>query len=94
MPEARKTFAELKKKVKIREELLELAKEQARMKKLVLSVFEEGPKAVPEVAVAANLPTYEAMNWVMALRKYGLLEETDEVTDEGYYKYKLVEKKS
>ena len=94
MPEAKKTFAELKKKVKIREELTELAREQARIKKLVLDAFEEGPKTVPEIASITNLPTYEAMNWVMALRKYGLLEETEEVTDEGYYKYKLVEKKS
>jgi len=34
------------------------------------------------------------MYWIMALRKYGFIEETDEVTDDGYYKYKLVERKS
>lgn len=63
-----------------------------KTKKLVLSVLGEGPKTVPEVAAAAKLPTCEAMSWIMTLRKYRILEETGEVTNEGYYKYKLVRK--
>lgn len=94
MPASNKTFMELKKKVKVSEELTELVKTQAKMKKMVLDALKDEPKTVPEVAKALNSATYEAMYWVMALRKYGLIEETDEVTDDGYYKYKLVETKS
>jgi predicted transcriptional regulator len=94
LPASNKTFMELKKKVKVKEELTELVKQQAKMKKMVLNAFEDEPKTVPEVAKALNSATYEAMYWVMALRKYGFIEETDEVTDDGYYKYRLVEKKS
>ncbi len=94
MPASNKTFMELKKKVKVKEELTELVKQQAKMKKMVLNAFKDEPKTVPEVAKALNSATYEAMYWVMALRKYGFIEETDEVTDDGYYKYRLVEKKS
>lgn len=94
MPEPSKTFMELKKKVTVRPELTELVKKQTKMKKTVLDAFRAEAKTVPEVAEALNLPTHEAMHWVMALRKYGLLEETREVSDDGYYKYKLTQKKS
>jgi len=94
LPESSKTFMELKKKVTVRPELTDLVKQQTRMKRVVLDAFRTEPKTVPEVANALNLPTHEAMHWVMALRKYGLLEETREVTDDGFYKYKLVQKKS
>ena len=94
MPASSKTFMEIKKKVKVRKELTELVKNQAKMKKMVLNAFKDEPKTVPEVAKALNSATHEAMYWVMALRKYGFIEETDEVTDDGYYKYKLVDRKS
>jgi len=94
LPESSKTFMELRKKVSVRPELTELVKQQTKMKRMVLDVFRGEAKTVPEVANALNWPTHEAMHWVMALRKYGLLEETREVTDEGFYKYKLVQKKS
>ncbi len=78
----------------MRKELTELVKQQAKMKKMVLDAFKDEPKTVPEVAEALNSATHEAMYWVMALRKYGFIEETEEITDDGYYKYQLVEGKS
>jgi len=60
----------------------------------ILDAFRAEAHTVPEVAQALNLASHEAMHWVMALRKYGLLEDTQEVSDEGYYKYKLAQKKS
>jgi hypothetical protein len=32
------------------------------------------------------------MFWVMGLRKYGWVGEIKEVTDEGYYRYQVVER--
>jgi len=78
----------------VREELTELVKQQTKMKKMVLDAFRDEPKTVPEVAKALNSATSEAMYWVMALKKYGFIEETEEITDDGYYKYQLVEGES
>jgi uridine kinase len=94
LPESSKTFMELKKKTTVRPELTELVKQETKMKRMVLDAFRVEAHTVPEVAQALNLASHEAMHWVMALRKYGLLEDTQEVSDEGYYKYKLAQKKS
>lgn len=88
---AKKTFMELKKKMRVKKELIEMVQEQTKLKKAILNVFKEGPKTIPEVAEKLNLPSHEVMYWVMALHKYGFLKETGEVTEDGYYKYALVE---
>ena len=88
---AKNTFMELKKKIQIRKELIEIVQKQTKLKKAILDVFKDGPKTIPEVAEKLNLPPHEAMDWIMALYKYGFLKETSEVTEDGYYKYKLVE---
>jgi len=69
----------------------EVMREEMVMKGRIIDVMRDSPKTVPEVAQALESPTNEMMYWMMALRKYGLIAETEELTEEGYYKYKLVE---
>lgn len=70
-------------------DLLETIRLEMVMRGKILEIMKEGPKTVPEVAEILGEPVYEVMYWMMAMRKYGIIEETEEITDEGYYKYKL-----
>ncbi|HDJ22492.1 MAG: hypothetical protein B5M54_02840 [Candidatus Aminicenantes bacterium 4484_214] len=72
-------------------ELNEIIKKEIFFREKIVAALREKNLTVPEVAAQLGQPTYQVMYWMMALRKYGVIEETEEVTDEGYYKYKLVE---
>jgi len=85
-----KTFLQMKQKREVPKELIESSREFARMKKGITNALKSGPKTVPEVAEILSKPTSEVMYWMMSMRKYELVVETNEVTDEGYYKYKSV----
>jgi hypothetical protein len=47
---------------------------------------------VPEIAAAVERPSHEVMFWVRGLRKYGWLAEIKEASDEGYFRYQVVER--
>jgi predicted transcriptional regulator len=70
----------------------EVVRDEQVMRRRILGALEEGPLTVPEIAAAVERPTHEVMLWVMGLRKYGWLAEIKEVTDEGYYRYQVVER--
>ncbi len=70
-------------------DLLETIRYEMVMRDKIGEILKEGPKTVPEVAEILGEPVYEVMYWMMAMRKYGMIEETEEITEEGYYKYKL-----
>ncbi|SHJ48065.1 MarR family transcriptional regulator [Desulfofundulus thermosubterraneus] len=67
----------------------EVVREEMLMRDKILDVLKDGPKTVPEIAQAVGYPCHEVMFWVMGMRKYGHLCE-DELTDEGYYRYRAV----
>ena len=66
----------------------EVVREEMAMRHRLLALLEEGPKTVPEIAAAMEVPSHEAMHWVMAARKYGYLGESIP-TEDGYYRYTL-----
>ena len=70
----------------------EIIRDEQFMRARILKVLEAGPKTVPEIAAAIGKPTHEVVFWVMGLRKYGWLAEIKEVTDEGYFRYQVVER--
>jgi predicted transcriptional regulator len=69
-------------------ETREIIRDEMMMRDRLLAVLEEGPKTVPEIAAALGAPSHEVMQWVMAARKYGHLEESSP-TDDGYSLYGL-----
>ncbi len=69
----------------------EVIREEMAMRGKITEILRDGPKTVPEVAQALGRPTEEVMFWMMAMRKYALIEETEEITEDGYYKYRLKE---
>jgi predicted Rossmann fold nucleotide-binding protein DprA/Smf involved in DNA uptake len=70
----------------------EIVRDEQVMRRRILAALADGPLTVPEIAAAVERPSHEVMFWVMGLRKYGWLAEIKEVTDEGYYRYQVVER--
>ena len=70
----------------------EIVRDEQVMRRRILAALEDGPLTVPEIATAVQRPSHEVMFWVMGLRKYGWLAEIKEVTDEGYFRYQVVER--
>ncbi len=73
-------------------DIREIIREEPFMKDKILNLLSKGPMTIPEVAEKLKYPTEEVMFWIMGLRKYGYIEETHDITDEGYYRYALTEK--
>jgi hypothetical protein len=70
----------------------EIVRDEQVMRRRILAALADGPLTVPEIAASVERPSHEVMFWVMGLRKYGWLAEIKEVTDEGYYRYQVVER--
>ena len=73
-------------------DIREVVRDEQVMRRRILAALADGPLTVPELADALGRPSHEVMFWVMGLRKYGGLAEIKEVTDEGYYRYQVVER--
>ncbi|MBE3585443.1 MULTISPECIES: MarR family transcriptional regulator [Desulfofundulus] len=70
-------------------DIREVIREEMLMRDKILDLLKDGPKTIPEIARALDRPGHEVMFWVMGMRKYGQVCE-DELTDEGYYRYRAV----
>lgn len=60
------------------------------MRKRILECLGDGPKTVPEIAVAVGVTTHEAMWWVMGFVRYGFLSPSERANENGYYTYEAV----
>ncbi len=70
----------------------EIMRDEMAIQDRLLSTLQEGPKTVPEIARDLDSPTHEVMLWVMAARRYGLVRESSQPTEDDYFQYALVEK--
>jgi predicted transcriptional regulator len=66
-----------------------LLKEQNAFRKKLRQAMQGGPKTIPEIATAAQLPTNEVLWHVMAMKHYDLVREVGR--DGSYYQYQLAE---
>jgi hypothetical protein len=71
-------------------EKTEIAKDEMAWRNRIRAVLREGPRTVPAVARELGRPSYEVMYWMMSLRKYGQIAESEEADDEGYYEYRWI----
>ena len=67
----------------------EVMRDEMLMKEKIASLLREGPRTIPEIADALRCPDREVTLWVMALRRYGALEEIPKPKADDYYRYKL-----
>ena len=77
-------------KDRIERDTAEVMRDEAVMKEKILSLLTEDARTIPEVAAALKCSTYHVMFWIMAMWRYGSLEEGGKPNDEGYYKYQPV----
>jgi hypothetical protein len=70
--------------------LVETVKDEMVMRERILSELTERHQTVPELSLALEKPEREIMLWVMAMWRYGLLEEQGKPNGDGYYKYQPV----
>ncbi len=73
----------------VSKELAALRREQSKIRKKLTQSLKEGPKTVPELAKAIDIPSHETFWYLMGLKKYGQVVEKEE--RDGYYEYALKE---
>jgi predicted transcriptional regulator len=66
-------------------------KEQQKIRKILRGAMKEGPKTVPEISEAVDLPSDVVLWHVVAMKKYDLVTEVGQ--DGDYYQYALVKGK-
>ena len=71
-------------------DIREIVREEPLMHRPILEALAAGPLTVLEVAVATGHPTDEALIWIMGMRRYGLVVELPEPSDDGYFSYAAV----
>ena len=74
-----------------RRDMREIMRDEMIMKDRILAILKEENKTVPEVAEAIGAPEYETVYWMMAMRRYGMIEETGRPDVDGYFKYEFRE---
>ena len=67
----------------------DVMREEMVMRPRIAAVLRDGPRTIPEIAAALALPPRDVTLWVMALRRYGALEECPKPKAEDYYRYRL-----
>ena len=72
-------------------DLCEVLRDEMVMRPRIAALLREGPKTIPEIAVALDCPGYEVALWVMSMRRYGSLEELPKAKADDYFRYGLVE---
>jgi hypothetical protein len=77
----------------IKGERRQTARQEYTMWARLLDVLRSGPKTIPEIAAALSIAPHEATWWLMGYVRYGFVAATEEVSDEGYYQYRIVEGK-
>ena len=64
------------------------------MRDRILHALADGPLTVPQIAAAIGHPEREVMYWVMGMRKYGYVVPLPDATDDVYFQYRAVERRS
>ncbi len=67
---------------------VEKFRDEMGLHKKILSLLEErGPLSINEISQAIQWPNDEIMMYVMAMRKFGLIEEAPKERRDRYFKY-------
>lgn len=72
-------------------DLSEILRDEMLMRDKIAACLADGPKTIPEIAKILSRPQHEVTYWVMAMWRYGRLEEVGKANDEGYYEYSMKE---
>jgi hypothetical protein len=70
-------------------DLAEVIRDEMVMKDRIVFLLREEPRTIPEIAEALSCPVREVVFWVMAMRRYGSLEELPKPKADDYFRYRL-----
>ncbi len=68
----------------------EVIREEPLMHTPIIKALASGPATITEIAERIGHPSHEVVYWVMGMRRYGLLVESIEADDDGYFSYSVV----
>jgi hypothetical protein len=71
--------------------LAEVLRDEMYQQGRVFAVLEAGPRTIPEIAGELHSPSHEVTKWLMAMRRYGRVEELPKSRADDYYQYRLAE---
>ncbi len=71
---------------------LEVLREQLVQRDRILTLLREEPRTIPELAEALAAPSHEVVLWLMAMWRYGDVEETGKAGRDGYFHYRPKER--
>ncbi len=66
----------------------EVLRDEMVMRRQIMDILREAPRTIPAVAEALGRPLREVTLWMMAMWRYGLIEEMGRPDGEGYYSYR------
>jgi hypothetical protein len=72
----------------------EIIREEPLMRDRILEALTVGPLTVPEIATVIGYPEHEVMYWVMGMRKYGQVTPLADATDESFFQYQAVARRT
>ena len=67
----------------------EVMRDEMFMRDRIVAILREGPRTIPELAGELSYPSAEVLEWVMGMRRYGLVIEMPKARADDYYHYKL-----
>jgi hypothetical protein len=74
-----------------RRDMREVMRDEMIMKDRISALLQDGTKSIPEISEALGAPNHETVCWVMAMRRYGMVEEVGRPDVDGYFKYEFKE---
>jgi len=69
--------------------LADVLRDEMTMRDRIEALLREGPRTIPLIAEALGAPAPEVTLWVMAMRRYGRVEELPKRKADDYYQYGL-----
>lgn len=67
----------------------EMLRDEMVMRDRIAVLLRPGPLTIPEIAERLGEPSPEVVCWVMAMRRYGMVEEHGKADADGYFSYAL-----
>jgi hypothetical protein len=74
-----------------RRDMREVMRDEMIMRDRITALLQDGTKSIPEISEALGVPNHETVFWVMAMRRYGLIEEVGRPDIDGYFQYEFKE---
>jgi hypothetical protein len=70
-------------------DMIDIAQDEMIMRDRIAGILEQGAKTIPELAQTLGYPSREVTVWLFGMRRYGMVEETGRVDEDGYFQYEL-----